>query len=307
MSEIAYVFPGQGAQRVGMGLDLYNESPAARSTFQQADEALGFSLSRLCFEGPADTLKQTVNAQPAVFVVSLACLAAAQDSWGDNFPVASRVAGHSLGEYTALVAGGALNLTDGVRLVRERGRLMQQAGEKQPGGMMAVLGADFDVLEAVCREAGVEIANINCPGQIVISGAKQELDQAAQLGLARGCKRFMPLEVSGAFHSRRMIPAYQGLARAVESCRIDPLKVPLVANVSAREISSPAEVRQELLAQLSGCVRWQNSVERMLSCGVSTFVEMGPGQVLAGLVKRTSKEARTLNIGSAADVKNWKL
>lgn len=264
-------------------------------------------MSRLCFEGPADTLKQTVNAQPAVFVVSLACLAAAKDSLGDDFPAASRVAGHSLGEYTALVAGGALNLTDGVRLVRERGRLMQQAGEKQPGGMMAVLGADFDVLEAVCRETGVEIANINCPGQIVISGAKQELDQAAQLGQARGCKRFMPLEVSGAFHSRWMIPAYQGLARAVESCRIDPLKVPLVANVSAREISSPAEVRQELLAQLSGCVRWQNSVERMLSCGVSTFIEMGPGQVLAGLVKRTSKEARTLNIGSAADVKNWKL
>ena len=307
MSEIAYVFPGQGAQRVGMGLDLYNESPAARSTFQQADEALGFSLSRLCFEGPADTLKQTVNAQPAVFVVSLACLAAAKDSLGDDFPAASRVAGHSLGEYTALVAGGALNLTEGVRLVRERGRLMQQAGEKQPGGMTAVLGADFDVLEAVCRETGVEIANINCPGQIVISGAKQELDQAAQLGLARGCKRFMPLEVSGPFHSRWMVPAYQGLARAVESCRIGPLEVPLVTNVTAREISVPAEVRQELLAQLSGCVRWQDSVEHMLSCGVSTFVEMGPGQVLAGLVKRTSKEARTLNIGSAADVKNWKL
>ena len=307
MSEIAYVFPGQGAQRVGMGLDLYNESPAARSTFQQADEALGFSLSRLCFEGPADTLKQTVNAQPAVFVVSLACLAAAKDSLGDDFPAPYRVAGHSLGEYTALVAGGALNLTEGVRLVRERGRLMQQAGEKQPGGMTAVLGADFDVLEAVCRETGVEIANINCPGQTVISGTKQELDQAAQLGLARGCKRFMPLEVSGAFHSRWMVPAYQGLARAVESCRIGPLEVPLVTNVTAREISVPAEVRQELLAQLSGCVRWQDSVEHMLSCGVSTFVEMGPGQVLAGLVKRTSKEARTLNIGSAADVKNWKL
>lgn len=304
--DVAYIFPGQGSQRVGMGLDLFNEFSSARKVFERADEVLGFALSRLCFEGPAEELKQTINAQPAVMVVSLACLEAAKDAVGEAFPLPSRVGGHSLGEYTALVAGGALSLDDGIRLVRERGRLMQEVGERRPGGMTAVLGMESEALEGVCREAGVEIANINCPGQVVISGARDDLERAAQLGQQRGGRRFLPLEVSGAFHSRWMSPARKELEHAIDSCRIDRLKVPLVANVTCSDIESEDEVREELLAQLSGCVRWQKAIERMLASGVSLFVEIGPGQVLTGLVKRTAKGARTLSIGSAADIRNWK-
>ncbi len=289
-----------------MGLDLFQESTAAREVFEEADDALGFLLSKLIFEGPADTLKQTVNAQPAVFIVSIACMGAAREALGRSLPSPLCVAGHSLGEYTALVAGGAISLAEGVRLVRERGRLMQEAGEKQPGTMTAVLGMDLEVIEAVCREAGAEVANINCPGQIVISGAKPDIDKATQLGQAMGGKRFMPLEVSGAFHSRWMKPAYEGLKKAIDSCEIRSLELPLVANVSASAITGPDEIRSELLAQLSGCVRWQNGIEHMLGLGVSDFIEFGPGQVLTGLVKRTTRDATTRNVGSQADIKNWK-
>lgn len=303
---VAYIFPGQGSQRVGMGLDLYNDFPAARSVFEKADKALGFPLSRLCFEGPAEELKQTINAQPAVMVVSLACLSAARESLGETLPPPSRVGGHSLGEYTALVAGGALSLEEGVWLVRERGRLMQEVGEVEPGGMTAVLGMDPEVLQSVCRETGAEIANINCPGQVVISGKWDELERAARLGQERGGKRFVPLEVSGAFHSRWMSPAREGLKRAIDSCRLDRLKVSMVANVSCSEVQAAEEVREELLAQLSGCVRWQKAVEGMVGSGVALFVEIGPGQVLTGLVKRTAKEVRTANIAASADIRNWK-
>ena len=307
MAKVAYVFPGQGAQRAGMGLDLHRGFAAARRVFEETDEALGFPLSRLCFEGPEDELRQTVNAQPAVLVVSVACLEAAREALGDALPPPSYVAGHSLGEYTSLVAAGSLTLEAAVRLVRERGRLMHEAGQKEPGGMMAVLGMDLDPLETVCDETGVEIANINCPGQIVISGSRQDLDRAAGLAQSRGARRVLPLEVSGAFHSRWMRPAYDGLKQAVEACTFQPLKPPLVTNATAQEISSVDAVAEGLLTQLCSCVRWRQSVERMVEAGVSTFIEMGPGQVLTGLIKRTSKEAATRNIGSAEDITRWSL
>lgn len=305
MSEVAYVFPGQGAQRVGMGHDLFSGFPAAKKVFDDADGALGFALSRLCFEGPAEELKQTVNAQPAVLVTSLACLAAAREALGDRLPTPAFVAGHSLGEYTALVAGGALGFAEGVRLVRERGRLMQEAGLIQPGSMVAALGADAEAIQALCHESGVELANINCPGQAVLSGSAADLAEATRIGQSRGARKFMPLEVSGAFHSRWMRPAFDSLERAVDGCLLEPLDVPLVANTSAAAIRSPLELRTELLAQLCGCVQWQRCVEHMVGAGVTSFIEIGPGQVLAGLIKRTSREARTLNIGSAADIVNW--
>ncbi|MEW6034543.1 MAG: ACP S-malonyltransferase [Chloroflexota bacterium] len=306
MSKVAHVFPGQGAQRVGMGQDLYREFASARRIFERADETLGFPLSRLCFEGPAEELKRTVNAQPAVMVVSLACLEAAREALGASLPAPSYVAGHSLGEYTALVAAGALDLAEGVRLVRERGRLMQEAGLKQPGGMAAVLGMDHGTLEAACGEAGVEVANINCPGQVVVSGAKGDLGRVVELLQSRGGRKFLPLEVSGAFHSRWMRPAYDGLRRAVDACRFHPPSVPLVANVTAQEVRDAGSVREELLNQLCSCVQWQRSVEHMAGAGVSTFIEVGPGQVLSGLIKRITKEARTLNIGSSSDILNWR-
>ncbi|MBI2859208.1 MAG: ACP S-malonyltransferase [Chloroflexi bacterium] len=305
MPRTAYLFPGQGSQRVGMGLDLFEVSPAARDVFAEADEAIKFSLSKLCFTGPAEALKQTVNAQPAVFVVSLACLAAAREALSGRLPGPDLVAGHSLGEYTALVAGGAISLGDGVKLVRERGRLMQEAGEKQRGSMAAVIGLDLETLQQLCRESGAEVANINSPGQIVVSGSKEDLEKAEQLAKSRGVRRFLPLEVSGAFHSRWMQPAYDGLKQAIGASNIQSLGVPLIANVSAARISAPDEVRSELSSQLSGCVRWQNGIENMLSMGISDFIEFGPGQVLTGLVRRTSKDARTRNVSAVADIKNW--
>lgn len=305
MPDAAYVFPGQGAQKVGMGKDLHDSFASARRVFQEADSALGFSLSRLCFEGPADELKQTVNAQPAVMVVSLACLAAAREALGSSLTAPSFVAGHSLGEYTALVASGALALDDGVNLVRERGRLMQQAGLEPPGGMMAALGMDMALLEAACRQSGAEIANINCPGQVVISGSREDLEKAVKAAQAAGGKKFLPLEVSGAFHSRWMRPAYDGLKQAMERCHLGALTAPLVGNVGAGELRSPGEVRQELLSQLCGCVQWQRSVEHMASSGVTEFIELGPGKVLTGLVKRTVENAVTRNIGCCADISGW--
>ncbi|MBI2854196.1 MAG: ACP S-malonyltransferase [Chloroflexi bacterium] len=305
MSLTAYVFPGQGAQRVGMGGDFFKVFPAARNIFERADEALGFSLSRLCFEGPSEELRLTINAQPAVMVVSLACLEAARTALADNLPAPSFVAGHSLGEYTALVAAGALTLEEGVCLVRERGRLMHEAGQAQPGSMLAAVGADMEPLAALCRESGAEIANINCPGQIVISGAKSDLERAVQIGQSVGIRKFIPLEVSGAFHSRLMRPAYDGLEKAVRRCNIRDITVPLVANVTASPVMDLEELRSELVGQICGCVQWQRSVQYMVDAGVSTFIEIGPGQVLSGLIRRTSKDVQTLNIGCCPDISGW--
>ena len=288
-----------------MGQDLFREHPAARSVFERADAALGFSLSSLCFEGPAEELKQTVNAQPAVMVVSLACLAAAESVLGSALPSPSYVAGHSLGEYTAIVAAGGLELEEGVRLVRERGRLMHMAGQVTPGSMMATLGAEPDLVSRLCNEAGLYVANINCPGQIAISGAKTNLERAAQMGPAMGIRKLMPLEVSGAFHTPFMKPACEGLEKAVRESAFQTLKVPLVANVDARELRTPQEMREELIGQLCGCVQWQRSMEHMLHSGVTTFIELGPGQVLTGLVRRTGKDALTFNLGSSADIAGW--
>lgn len=294
---VAYVFPGQGSQAVGMGRDLCEGHAIARQTFEEADDALGFSLSKLCFEGPEDELRQTHNAQPAIMATGIACLRAARAaglSTGASF-----VAGHSLGEYTALVAAGALSFADGLRLVRERGRLMQHAGEQVPSGMAAVLGLEDDALHDVCQEAGVQVANLNCPGQVVISGPQSELASAMDLAKTKGARQVIPLNVSGAFHSRVMRPAEEGLSRYLECVPIQDPSVPVVANVTARPVLDAAGVRTVLVQQLCSPVRWHPSVAWMLAEGVTSFMEFGPGRVLAGLIKRISRQARVTSVGDA--------
>ncbi|MGH2485976.1 MAG: ACP S-malonyltransferase, partial [Ktedonobacterales bacterium] len=294
---IAFVFPGQGSQAVGMGADVSRASPAAQRVFALADAAVGFPLSGLCFAGPEETLRETANTQPAIVATSLALLAALQEAVGaplsvDGEPpvtgplIPAFVAGHSVGEYAALAAAGALGIGDTLRLVRERGRLMHQEGTVCPSGMAAVLGMDAATLEAVCAEATSEtraalgaaagahpgmgrvvLANDNAPGQIVISGEQQALDRAMELARARGAKRVVPLVVSGAFHSPVMAPAAAGLAEAVNAAPLRDAAVPLIANITARPLTAAADLRGELARQIESPVQWTRSVEYMAAHG----------------------------------------
>ena len=301
MPNIACVFPGQGSQAVVMGYDLFRSSPRARELFDEADEALQFPLSRLCFEGPEDELRQTVNAQPALLTVSIACLRVASEL---NTPIKpSYLAGHSLGEYTALVAANAIDFADGVRLVRERGRLMQEAGEIRPGGMAAIIGLDQETVEEVSLETGAEVANINCPGQTVISGTREAVARCMDLAQARGAIGVVPLGVSGAFHSALMQPVVDGMAHAISQTSFRTPEVPIVANSSAKALTTIEDVKEELLRQLCNCVQWQPSVEHMVERGVSTFVEVGPGIVLTKLIKRISKNVQVLHMEDTASIK----
>ena len=301
LPNIACVFPGQGSQVVGMGRNLYESSPLSKEVFEEADEALHFSISRLCFEGPEEVLRDTVNAQPAILTTSIACFRAASEFGISLEPVL--VAGHSLGEYTALVAANVLEFSDAVRLVRERGRLMQEAGKAKPGGMAAIIGLDEVPLEEVCRETGSQIANYNCSGQIVISGTRESIARSMDLAKARGAKRVVPLQVSGAFHSILMQPTVEGMAQAISQVDFNQPQVPIVANSTAKPLTSPDEVKEELLRQLCHCVQWQPSIEYMVSAGVLTFIEIGPGQVLSGLIRRINKEVQVLNISDIDSIK----
>jgi len=303
--KVAYVFPGQGSQWVGMGRDLYDNFDSAKAVFNQVDEVLGFPLSRLCFEGPEDELRQTINAQPAIVTVSYACLQAAREL-SHNLPPPTFVAGHSLGEYTALAVAEVLDFTTTVYLARERGRLMYEAGVIRPGGMAAVMGVDETSLAEVCRQTDTQIANINCPGQLVISGARENLTQAIDLANTRGAYRVIPLPVSGAFHTPLMQSAVDAMSEIVANLSFHEPVVPIIGNTTAQPLTTAESVKAELLRQLCNCVQWQRSIEYIINEGVSTFIEIGAGRVLTGLIRRINKSVKTLNIGDAQAIKNMK-
>jgi [acyl-carrier-protein] S-malonyltransferase len=295
---LAFVFPGQGSQQVGMGMALADAFASSREVFEEADSALGFSLSGLVFGGPEAELQLTANTQPAILATSIAALR----------PLVARgirpdwVAGHSLGEYTALVAAGSLSLTDALRTVRRRGQYMQEAVPVGTGAMAAILGLDLAAIEAACREAAqgetVSPANVNSPGQVVIAGHAAAVERASALCKAKGAKRAVPLPVSAPFHCALMQPAQDRLAPELEALAFgDPLP-PLVNNVDAEVVREGAACRGGLVRQVSGTVRWQESVERLVREGVTTFVEIGPGSVLSGLVRKIAKGTQVLNVDS---------
>ena len=303
-SKVAYVFPGQGAQSVGMGRDLYDNFDSARAIFEEADKALGFSLSQLCFEGPEDELRQTINAQPALVTVSFACLKAAKEVAGDEaLPRPAFVAGHSLGEYTALAAANVLDFANIVSLARERGRLMYEAGLKRRGSMAAIIGLEEALLEEICQQTDTKIANINCPGQLVISGAEENVAKAVDLAKEKGASRAIPLQVSGAFHTPLMQPAVDGMAKIIPTVTFRDPSMPIIANTTAEPLTKGEEIREELLRQLCNSVQWQRTIKHMIDNGVSRFIEIGPGKVLTGLIRRINRDVETINIGDAESIR----
>lgn len=304
-AKVAYVFPGQGAQYVGMGRDLYDSYDSARAVFKQADEALGFPLSQLCFNGPDNELRQTVNAQPAIVTVSLALLSTIRNSADSkSLPAPAFVAGHSLGEYTALAAAGVFDFATAIYLTHQRGRLMHQAGLENPGGMAAVIGLDEASLADICNQSDTRIVNFNCPGQLVISGDMDSLRKAIELAEAKGAHRVMPLQVSGAFHTHYMQPAADSLAEIIDNIHFNTPQISILANTTASEITTADMVKEELLNQLCNSVQWQRSIEYMIDNGVTTFIEIGPGRVLSGLIKRINRDVKAINIGDVEAIKN---
>ena len=298
---VSYVFPGQASQEVGMGLDLYQDYSLAREVFNQADEVLGFPLSNLCFAGPEDELTKTVNVQPAIVASSIACLKVAQQS-DIGLCTPSFVAGHSLGEYTALVAAGALEFSDALKLVRERGRLMYEVGRRSRGGMLAIIGSELELVEEICSSSGCNISNVNCPGQIVISGALEALDKAKILAKEKGVRRIIPLKVSGAFHSSLMEPIIAEFRQLLSNFTFYSPSCPIISNVTAQPLVEVNAIREELVKQLYCCIQWQSSVEYMLDNGVNIFYEIGPGKVLSGLIKRIDQQAIIYNISGSETV-----
>lgn len=294
MAKTALLFAGQGAQVVGMGRDLAEHFPAAQARFEQANALLGYDLARLCFEGPEAELTRTEHAQPGIYLVGWVAFELLQAAVpGLEFHA---TAGLSLGEFTALAAAGALRFEDGLRLVRARGRFMQEACELARGGMAAILGLEEGPTREVCAEAGVELANFNCPGQLVISGPADRIAVACDLARARGARRAVPLPVAGAYHSGLMAPAQAPLAAALAEVPVAPPRVPVVANVTARPHGGPEVIRESLVRQVTAPVLWEPSMRWLLAEGFTRFIELGPGTTLSGFLKRIDKTVQVLNV-----------
>lgn len=295
----AFLFPGQGSQQVGMGQALYARVPEARALFDEADARLGFSLSTLCFTGPEAALTDTINQQPALFTTSLAMYAALLAEGGEP---PDFMAGHSLGEFSALAAAGCLSFADGLALVRRRGELMQAAGEREPGAMAAILGLELSQVADLCAQATaqnghfVQVANDNCPGQIVISGDKGALGTAVDLALAAGARKAVVLPITIAAHSPLMASAAADFATAVDATPLHPPRIPVIGNVTAQPLATPEAIRAELKAQLTSSVLWTDSMRYLVTQGVQTVVEVGPGDVLLSLMKRIDRKVERVTI-----------
>jgi len=302
MAKIAFLFPGQGAQTVGMGKDFADAFPAAARVFEEASDALGWDVADVCFNGPQEELDRTSISQPAILTTSSAVLAAMQEAGRGEVKACAAAAGLSLGEYSALVMAKALDFRQALRLVRKRGELMEEACEKNPGTMMSVLGLEDDIVVAICaqaRDVGMVVtANFNCPGQIVISGASPGIERAADLARQRGAKRVRPLAVSGAFHSPLMAGAAERLEQELAEAPIATCTMDVVANVSAEPVREPDEIRLALAKQVRSPVLWSQSVRRLIDKGCTRFIEVGPGDVLTTLMKRIAPEVKRENISS---------
>lgn len=304
MLNVAYIFPGQGAQYVGMGEEVRRRYPPAKEVFERANSVLGFDLAGLIFKGPLEELNRTLNCQAAVFTVSVACLRAfqAQES-GINVKY---TAGLSLGEYTALVAAEALDFEEALKLVRQRAQYMEEAAQQNPGGMISLIGLSLDAVKKICEKTKVEIANLNCPGQIVISGSLAALEKARELARACGARKIIPLKVGGAFHSSLMAKAGQKLAKVLEGAKIRPPRMPVISNVTAAEENRPEEIKDNLARQVASGTRWEDSINFISSCGIRKFIEIGPGKVLRGLLRKIDPQLKVHNIETVEELEKFR-
>lgn len=302
MVECAYVFPGQGAQYPGMGKDLYNNYEAAKETFEQANRALGFDIAKICFEGPAEELTKTENCQPAILTVSIAVFRAFRMQNKRFEPKA--MLGLSLGEYSALVASGAVAFGDAVRLVRLRGQFMEEAAKQFPGKMLSIIGLPLEAVEEISKETGCEVANLNCPGQVVLSGSNESIDRAIAVSKQKGAAKAMVLNVSGAFHSSLMSRAGQRLKEEIAKVSFFEPEFPVISNVNAAPEVKPDYIKDNLIDQVSCSTRWEESIRYVASQKINTFLEMGPGKVLKGLIKRIDPALLVHNIENSDDIKS---